>query len=300
MDIMKNREPEALTGMPANEDMALIHQYTRTKLAAADVYVFQSVLCDNEIDRDGERFSTAALETMKELFLGTTGLFDHSGKSGDQVMRVFDTAVTHSPERTTKAGEPYAALTAKVYLLRGDETAALIREIDGGIKKEVSVSCAVKRVTCSICGEAMQRCGHKKGESYEGKLCYAQLDEPTDAYEFSFVAIPAQPGAGVIKRKKSRGGAEAARLAELECLAEDGRAYRAELLEKTLRAGSTALPGLPRALLGEMCEHLAAKQLAQLRETLEETAAKSLPLRVQLPVPAVTGGAGTEEYAFQG
>jgi len=300
MDIMKNREPEAVTGMPAQEDMELINQYTRTKLAAEDVYVFQSVLCDNEIDRDGERFSTAALETMKELFLGKTGLFDHSGKSGDQVMRVFDTAVTHSPERTTGAGEPYAALTAKVYLLRGGETAALIREIDGGIKKEVSVSCAVKRVTCSVCGEAMQRCGHKKGELYEGKLCYAQLDEPTDAYEFSFVAIPAQPGAGVIKRKKSRGGVDAARLAELERLAEDGRVYRAELLEKTLRAGSTALPGLPRALLGEMCEHLAAKQLAQLRETLEESAAKALPLRMQLPVPAVTGGAGTEEYAFQG
>ena len=143
MDIMKNREPEALTGMPAQEDMELIHKYTRTKLAAEDVYVFQSVLCDNEIDRDGERFSMAALETMKALFLGKTGLFDHSGKSGDQVMRVFDTAVAHSPERTTGAGEAYAALTAKVYLMRGGETAALIREIDGGIKKEVSVSCAL-------------------------------------------------------------------------------------------------------------------------------------------------------------
>ena len=284
MDIMKNRTPELLSGTPTEEDLERINQYTRSKLSAEDVYVFQTVLCDNEIDRDGECFPAAALETLKELFPGKTGLFDHSGKSGDQVMRVFEAAVTRSPERMTKSGEAYAALTAKVYLLRGEETAALIREIDGGIKKEVSVSCAVKRVACSICGGASSRCDHRKGEIYDGKLCFARLEEPTDAYEFSFVAIPAQPGAGVIKRKKSRAGADAAYLAELERLAGDGRAYRAELLEKTLRAGTMALPGLSRALLDEMCANLAVKQLAQLRETLEESTAKTLPLRMQLPV----------------
>jgi len=295
---MKNRTPELLSGTPSAEDLEKINQYTRATLKSEDVYVFQTVLCDNEIDRDGECFGAASLEAMKELFLGKTGLFDHSGKSGDQVMRVFDAAVTHNPERTTSAGEPYAALTAKVYLLRGEETAALIREIDGGIKKEVSVSCAVKRVTCSVCGNAMQKCEHKRGEIYSGKLCYAQLEEPTDAYEFSFVAIPAQPGAGVIKRKKSRNGMDAAKLAELERLAEDGRAYRAELLEKTLKAGTMALPGIPRMLLDDMCANLTVKQLAQLRETLEESAAKALPLRMQLPVSPVTSSAN--EYAFQG
>ena len=34
---------------------------------------------------------------------------------------------------------------------------------------------------------------------YKGKLCYGLLKEPTDAYEFSFVAVPAQRGAGVTK-----------------------------------------------------------------------------------------------------
>ena len=171
MDIMKNSAPDTAPGVPSPKDLEMIQKYARVQLTAQDVYVFQTVLCDNEIDRDGERFDAAALEKLAELFLGKTGLFDHSGKSGDQVMRAFDTGLTHNPERITGAAEPYAALTAKVYILRGEETAALIREIDGGIKKEVSVSCAVKRVVCSVCGNAISRCGHRKGELYDGKLC---------------------------------------------------------------------------------------------------------------------------------
>jgi hypothetical protein len=42
-------------------------------------------------------------------------------------------------------------------------------------------------------------CGHVKGRTYDGKLCWGELCEPKDAYEFSFVAVPAQRSAGVIK-----------------------------------------------------------------------------------------------------
>ena len=35
--------------------------------------------------------------------------------------------------------------------------------------------------------------------SYGGKLCYFTLKAPTDAYEWSFVAVPAQRKAGVMK-----------------------------------------------------------------------------------------------------
>lgn len=35
-------------------------------------------------------------------------------------------------------------------------------------------------------------CTHIKGAEYGGKLCCYILDEPFDAYEWSFVAVPAQ------------------------------------------------------------------------------------------------------------
>jgi len=298
MDIQKRMEQadETMPGTPGEEELALIHRWTRRELAAEELYVFRAVLCDNEIDRDGERFTRAALESLAGLFVGKTGLFDHSGKSGDQVMRVYAAQVAEEPGRVTGTGEVYAALNAKVYLLRGGENEALIRAIDGGIKKEVSVSCAVRRVVCSVCGKDYGRggCTHKKGEVYDGALCHAVLDEPTDAYEFSFVAVPAQPGAGIVKKKQKH--REDAELEELRRLAEDGRAFRAELLEKTLRAGGLAVPGMKRELLRAMCWNLPTGALRELCGALESQAAKALPLKGQLIWGAKREGEGNEGF----
>ena len=77
----------------------------------------------------------------------------------------------------------------------------LILEIEAGIKKEVSVGCSVRESVCSICGanRTLCDCGHHKGETYDGRLCYTILRDAQDAYEWSFVAVPAQRQAGIIK-----------------------------------------------------------------------------------------------------
>ena len=71
--------------------------------------------------------------------------------------------------------------------------------IDGGILREVSVGCAMGKALCSICGQEYGTCCHRKGETYEGEVCICELHDPVDAYEMSFVAVPAQPGSGVTK-----------------------------------------------------------------------------------------------------
>ena len=61
------------------EDALLkINRYTRREFKADEVYTFSVVLCDNEIDRDNERFTTDALQKLATLFLGKTGIFNHS------------------------------------------------------------------------------------------------------------------------------------------------------------------------------------------------------------------------------
>lgn len=184
-------------------DLKAINKYALVPLKAEDVFTFKLALCDNEVDRDYERFSTKALETLGKLFLGKTGIKDHRWSADNQVARIFATEVVKS-EKTTKAGEPYAQLVAYCYMVKTAGNADLIAEIKGGIKKEVSVGCAVSRATCTICGKAYGMCGHRKGESYQkdgaGKeVCTAILDDPMDAYEFSFVAVPAQRNAGASK-----------------------------------------------------------------------------------------------------
>lgn len=85
------------------EELALINRYTRREMSEEEVYTFSVVLCDNDIDRDFERFDEQALHTLKELFVGKTGVFDHDPKAENQTARIYDCTVERirpeKPER---------------------------------------------------------------------------------------------------------------------------------------------------------------------------------------------------------
>lgn len=184
------------------EILGKINQFTRRALTEDELYVFSVILCDNDIDRDCERFSDEALETLKEKFIGRTGIFDHNPSSANQNARIFDTEIITDTSRTAKSGEPYKYIKASAYMVRTDDNRTLIAEIDGGIKKEVSISCSASKRVCSVCGcdRSVSTCNHVKGKMYGGQLCHTVLGGITDAYEWSFVAVPAQINAGVTKR----------------------------------------------------------------------------------------------------
>ena len=183
------------------EALDKINALTRRKFKAEELYTFPVVLCHNDIDRDYERFSDNALDKMAELFVGKTGIFDHNASAENQAARIYDAEVVTDAEKSTAWGGEYRCLRAYAYMVRTEANADLITEIDAGIKKEVSVSCSALNRTCSICGADMNTgCEHIKGHEYGGKVCHTVLDGITDAYEWSFVAVPAQPGAGVTKQ----------------------------------------------------------------------------------------------------
>lgn len=192
------------SGKPSSDELALINKFTRREFMQDEVYTFSVILCDNDVDRDNERFTVNAINKMSELFIGKTGIFDHSQKSSDQCARIYFCEVLTDDTKKTVYGEPYTYLKAKAYMPITEKNAELITEIDAGIKKEVSIGCAVRVRKCSVCGANPDICGHKKGRQYlksgTKTLCCHELDEPTDAYEWSFVAVPAQRAAGVTKR----------------------------------------------------------------------------------------------------
>jgi len=187
--------------MDNTELLALLNQFTRREHTLDEVYLFDLVLCDNEIDRDGDCFSDEALEKLAALSVGVTGIFDHNLRAGNQAARIFRTEVCSDPVRKTAYGKPYRFLRANAYMVRTDGNADLIREIDGGIKKEVSVSCAVSRRICSVCGtnRIEKPCRHLPRRKYGETQCFFLLDGVNDVYEWSFVAVPAQQHAGVTK-----------------------------------------------------------------------------------------------------
>lgn len=178
-----------------------INKYTQNELSEEDLYTFNVILCDNDIDRDFECFSDNALKELKSLFIGKTGISDHNPKSSLQNARIFDTEVVSDPSRKTADGRDYKYLKASVYMIRTDSNKDLIAEINGGIKKEVSISCSASSRKCSVCNcdKNTSSCNHIKGKKYNSKTGYIILSDITDAYEWSFVAVPAQKNAGVTK-----------------------------------------------------------------------------------------------------
>ena len=262
----------------AAEELARINQFAKAELTAADVYVFSVRLCDNEVDRDFERFDEAALEKLGELFVGKSGLFDHQWSAEGQTARIYRTEVIREPAVKTQAGDCGYWLKAWAYMLRTEKNQDLIAEIEGGIKKEVSVGCSVARSACSICGASGGSCEHVKGQYYGGKLCYFQLEDPTDAYEWSFVAVPAQRRAGVVKHF----GPEDAHLTALRKEAELGRRYLAGLRREVVRLAMLSDDGLDGAMFAKMTRKLEEEELLELRRTYQARVDKRFPMEPQL------------------
>ena len=113
----------------SGEELELINGYAREPLESEQVFVFSVILCDNEIDRDGEKFSSRTLEGLAELFKGRTGIFDHDPKSEKQSARIYDAWVETVPEKLTADGEVYRRLRAKAYMVRTGSNEDLIKEI---------------------------------------------------------------------------------------------------------------------------------------------------------------------------
>ena len=316
---------EVTPAVPDDTDLALINRFTRKALKSDEVYTFGLLLCDNEVDRDFERFDTAALNTLAELFIGKTGIFNHSMNARDQTSRLYAAEAVTDSSRLTCTGEPYACIRAKAYMPKTEKNADLMAEIDAGIKKEVSVGCSVKRLTCSVCGadRKTENCGHIKGKNCGGQICHTVLSEPADAYEWSFVAVPAQANAGITKAYKLN-EREAKRLdeilkvlengedettlgrqekksllAHIDCLekqAADGKAYREELTLDVIRMGLITLPQIGGESLTGICERLTVSELRELKKAFAESAEKVVPMKPLLKPGPHIEPAGNNEY----
>ena len=259
------------------KELERINQFAKTPLTAEQVYTFTVRLCDNEVDRDLERFAPEALEELGRLFVGKSGVFDHQWSAKGQTARIYRTEVVEEPSVITEAGDRYRWLKAWAYLLRTEKNADLIAEIEGGIKKEVSVGCSMGRQVCSICG-AEGGCQHVKGQRYGDKLCFTELREPQDAYEWSFVAVPAQPGAGVLKRF----GQEDRQTALLRKQAALGQKYLKELRREVVRLAMLADDSLDGGVFAAAVDHLEEPELLELKRAYEKQAARRFPAMPQL------------------
>ena len=281
-------------GIPTMAQLEAINAQAKASMTAEQVYVFSLRLCDDQVDRDMERFDTAALNGLAKLFIGKTGIVDHQWSAGNQVARIFGAEVVQE--------DRVSYIKAWAYIRRGGANEEVIADIEAGIKKEISVGCAMGRAVCSVCGSEYGTCGHVKGEHYDGQLCVAILKEPMDAYEFSFVAVPAQPNAGVLKalgggnRTLKELAEQFGAQSEYRALfkeAQLGREYKKQIGNDVVRLCLSLDLGVEEPALRAIAEKAGAEELLKLKEALETRLAESMPMLTQL------GGSFKKDEAFE-
>lgn len=180
-------------GTPDQDDLDLINKQSRRPLTADEVYTFELYLCDDKVDRDYERFSDSTLEELSKAVVGLVGVIDHKINS---IARIYKSELVQETEKTY--------VKAWAYMMRIPKNEDFIAEIDGGIRKEVSISCAVRSVKCNICGQEMNLCTHHKGDLYYDRQCHGILVGLLDVYDWAFVSVPAQRNAQILKTTRSQ------------------------------------------------------------------------------------------------
>lgn len=199
-----------VVGVPSDVDYELIKQYMPEPLDKEAIFVYKVKLCDNLVDRDCEQFTEKSLKVIESLYVGKVGIEDHLNKSSNVHSRLYKTEYVEDSTRKNDMGDSYKYVVGYAYTINNDKNKDLIDEIKAGIKKEVSVGLNNESVNCSICGVSVysRDCNHYIGETYNidgvNTKCIGLLDSVFDAYEWSFVAVPAQKEAGVIKKMKNK------------------------------------------------------------------------------------------------
>lgn len=325
--IIKNNQNVTAT----EQDLDLINRLTRRKFSPNEIYTFSVVLCDNDIDRQHEKFSDECLEQLAKMYVGKTGILDHKPLSDNQTARIYSCKVEAVPGKQNRLKEPYKRLVAKAYMPKCSKNENLILEIDSGIKKEVSVGCTVDEKICSICKKnvKVEKCNHIKGHRYKTdggyKICHLILNNPIDAYEWSFVAIPAQREAGVIKSfgKLFKGGENnvetvlksldsgesitlnaqdctkiANLIKNLQVQAKCGEMYQEELKSEVVRLCGIAQPEIKTDLIKSIADKLEIEELKSLKSAFK-SGLKSIISNAPQILPEISEKSDIQNSSFK-
>lgn len=173
-------DPAAET--PAAELLARVNALAVKPLSADDVYIRSMYLCSDRVcEADWLRFTPRALAQIARHVCGRSVLAGHN-RSSLPLARFFHAVVT------AREDAPGRWVRAWFYWLRATAGALdLLRNIDGGVYREVSISWRYRGDTCSVCGAGRHGCDHVPGELYDGSRCHRIVDKIVDVLEGSLV-----------------------------------------------------------------------------------------------------------------
>ncbi len=147
-----------------------------------DYYVFKIILCNNDVDKDHDKFSIQALYQIRDMAIGKNGILDTMPNNKSNIARIFDCSVEYDKGKTTIDGEPLLYVQAYAFLDKriSDGCGAIAQKIKEGFYNEVSVGCSIYE-------------SHKESffdSEFAPEYEITVIDSITDLYEWSIVQKP--------------------------------------------------------------------------------------------------------------
>lgn len=202
-------EHKGMFTTPSNEDFELIKKFLKSEeITAEHIFVYPIRLCDTATDRDNEQFSLLALESIKTMIVGKAGIKNHDWNSNNIHSRIYKAEIEEI--------DGVMCLVGYAYTMDTEGNRELIEGIKSGLLQEVSIGFNATSYTMLESG-------------------VRQIDDVDDVYEWSFVAVPAQRQAGVIKSYEDNKDKEGVKDMTLEELQARVKELEAEVAIKSAR-----------------------------------------------------------------
>jgi hypothetical protein len=188
--------------VPGEATMRSVNKWAQRELKPEDVHVRRAFGIHDAVDTFHSRFPVESLRVVAGKAPGAPVLVGHNDR-GNELARIFASSVVYRPEVEQMRVVPGVGennwTAFDFYWMRAHSRAEdLALEIDGGIKREVSLRWAFSLPKCSICEGDMRECDHMPGKTYEeDRVAYYDMYEIDSVRELSFVYRGGQLGTAV-------------------------------------------------------------------------------------------------------
>ena len=166
---------------------------SKADLTPEDVHVRGMRIVNSKRDYYYSRFTLGALNEVAELMPGAPVMIGHDYRN----MPIGTFFAAHRVFRPAKLREPRKDsywVEALFYVPNDEEGNNIIRRIDLGTWREVSLGWRFTSANCGICGEAIRDCPHLPGEIYEEGIADFEMSGIVDVLEGSMVFRGGQKG----------------------------------------------------------------------------------------------------------
>jgi len=192
--ILTLRDAITFTGQETSEravkekHLSAVNRYANRNMGLDDFHIRGMYICNTARDYYYSRFTLDALSEVADMIRGRPVMIGHR-HDDVPVGRFFDAEVKYE-QRGREPRRDNNWVKAYFYVPADDEGNALVRRIDAGIYKEVSLGWRCAGADCSICGNPINdrnACQHVPGEIYDQGFCEYLFNGITSVQEGSLV-----------------------------------------------------------------------------------------------------------------